>query len=55
MPIYTWACEACEDMEEVERKFEDCYIPPEDCCKRCGEEKWRKLLNAGVVRWRFID
>lgn len=52
---YTWACEGCETIVEVDRKLEECYLPPEENCENCTEQKWRKLLNAGSYRWRFCD
>jgi putative FmdB family regulatory protein len=54
-PKYDWACEACEKVETVDRKFAECYIPPDTECEECGAEKWRKLLNTSIMRWRFVD
>ena len=55
MPRYQFTCEGCGQLEEVDRSFEECYRPPDKECPKCGEEKWRKLLNAGIVRWRYCD
>jgi putative FmdB family regulatory protein len=55
VPTYTFECEGCGHKVDVDRKFEDCYIPPEGACENCTEEKWRKLLNFSIMRYRFHD
>ncbi|NKB80848.1 MAG: hypothetical protein GKS05_02920 [Nitrospirales bacterium] len=46
MPIYEYACDACDNQFEVKQKFSD---PPVETCPNCGKSV-RKLISVpGIV------
>lgn len=40
--IYSWKCEACDAITEVDRKVADIDIPPENC--NCGSTKFTQRV-----------
>ena len=48
MPLYEYACEACDNRFEKIQKFSD---PPEQTCPKCGG-KVRKLLSSPAIQFK---
>ena len=47
MPIYEYACQACEhEFETIQKMSEDLLVD----CPECGEPKLRKRVSAAVFR-----
>ena len=41
--IYTWKCNDCGELNEVNRDVEDYRVPPKECTKCKGKEFTRKI------------
>ena len=54
--IYTWCCQNCKKLLEVERKLQDYEKPPEPgTCPDCGGELRRGMHptpNVSEIKWK---
>lgn len=46
MPLYTYKCDACENMYEKRQRFNDPY---DSACPVCGEPVRRVINQVGIV------